>query len=187
MPKEQAIVLAGFPGVDIRDPKRDALTMLSQAMNGLSSELALAVRDDRGLAYYVGSYQQIGLDPGMFVIYAGTHLQAVPQVEELYRTEIQRLRTDGISDEEFERARNRIIADHEMSLQNKMDVAMTCCLDELYGLGYAYSFSTPERFMQVTRESIRQAAVDVLTTNNMVVSIVTPPQDAEPQQEEHRD
>jgi len=48
-PFEQTVLLAGFPGVSLKDPRSDALALLQTAMSGLSSDLAVSVRDKRGL------------------------------------------------------------------------------------------------------------------------------------------
>jgi zinc protease len=173
-PREQAIVLAGFPGISVKDQRVDALTLLQYVMNGLSSDLAISVREHRGLAYFVGAYQQIGLEPGAFVLYAGTHEKAVPEVEKLFQNEINRLTTRGIRPDELDRAKNQIIADYEMSLQDNLAVAMNCALDELYGLGYQHAFDTKRRFSAVTAEDVKCAAASLLTTNSVAMSIVLP-------------
>ncbi len=173
-PRQQAIVLAGFPGVSIFDPRKDALDVLQTAMSGLSSDLAISVRDERGLAYYVGAYQQPGIDPGIFVIYSGTRREAAAEVESLYLQEIERVTMQGLREEELIRAQRRIIADHEMQLQDNLSVAMTCGLNELYGLGFDYAFSTADRINALTIETVREAAASILTTNRMAVSVLLP-------------
>lgn len=173
-PHQQAIVLAGFPGVSIFDPRKDALELLQTAMSGLSSDLSISVRDKRGLAYYVGAYQQPGLDPGIFVIYGGTRREAATAVEDLYAEEIARVTTKGLREEEVTRAARRIVADHEMQLQNSLNVALTCGLDELYGLGYDYTFSTADRINALTADRVREAAASILDTNRMAVSVLLP-------------
>ncbi len=173
-PFQQAIVMAGFPGVSIHDPRVDALEVLQNAMSGLSSDLSMAVRDERGLAYYVGAYQQPGLEPGLFAIYGGTRREAAAEVEMLYRKEIERLTAAGPREEEVTRAKRQIIADYEMDLQDNLNVALSCGLNELYGLGYDYIFSTPERFDAITAEMVRDAASSILNTNRMVESILLP-------------
>ncbi len=174
VPQKQAIVLAGFPSVSLFDPRNDALTLLKTAMSGLSSDLAISVRDERGLAYYVGAYQQPGVDPGMFVIYAGTRREAADEVEALYLEEIRRVTTEGLREDELVAAKNGIIAAHDMQLQNNLHVALTCGLNELYGLGYDYAFSTAERINALTTESVRDAAASILNTNNMAISVLLP-------------
>jgi zinc protease len=173
-PRQQTILLAGFRSVDIKDPACDALTVLQSVLSGLSSDLAVSVREDRGLAYYVGALQQVGIDPGIFVIYAGTREDAVNDVEQLVVQEMTRITTDGIRAEELERARSQLIANYEMGLQNNLGLAMTCALNELYGLGHSYTFSTPERYERLTSEDIRKAADSVLSTNRMAISVVLP-------------
>lgn len=182
-PKEQAIVLLGFPGVDVADPRLDALTIIREAMSGLSSELGIEVREKRGLVYYVGALQRAGMEPGLFTFYAGTREEATAEVENLIQQQIQRLAAEGLSEEESMRAREQIIAAYEMGLQDNGGLAQTCALDELYGLGYDHVFSTEERIRAVTAEAIRNAAAELMKPENEAVSILLP----EPTPEEEKD
>jgi zinc protease len=173
-PRQQAIVLAGFPGVTVFDPRADALNLLERAMSGLASDLAEAVRGQGALAYYVGAYQQLGLDPGAFILYAGTRRDAVGTVETLFERELGRVAGQGLRGEELTRARNQLVAAHDMRLQDNAQTAMTCALNELYGLGYDYAFSLPDRLAGITVDDVRRAAAGVLSTNRMATSIVLP-------------
>jgi zinc protease len=173
-PREQAIVLAGFPGIRIGDPAEDALTVLATALSGLSSTLSEEIREKRGLAYYCGASQSAGLNPGAFVLYAGTKADAVKEVTGLMEKEVERVVTKGLTKEEFERARNQILADHEMDRQDNGELAMTCALHEVYGLGYSYALDVPKRIEALTMEDVRKAAASVLNTNRLAVSIVIP-------------
>ena len=172
--KEQAIVLIGFPGVDVRDDRLDALSILQKSMSGLSSDLGIEIREKRGLVYYVGSFNQAGIEPGMFVCYAGTREEAAGDVEDLMNKEIQRITTDGLREEEFNRAREQILAGHEMNLQNNADLAQSCALNELYGLGWQYTFDLPKRIKAQTLESVKKAAATILLKNSEAVSLVLP-------------
>jgi len=173
-PHDQCIVMAGFPGIGLSDPRRDALSLLEAAMSGMSSRLFETVRDKRGLAYYATTRQRIGLDCGIFTLYAGTRAEALPEVERLIREEIERVTTRGLDAEEISRGRNMIIAGHEMQLQDNADLAMTCALDELYGLGCDYEFTTRQRMEAVTPDQILKAAVSILQTNKLAISVVLP-------------
>jgi zinc protease len=174
IPKEQTIILTGFPGIDLKDPRRDALDILQEAMNGLSSDLMTRIRDEQGLAYYTGVLQRPGLEPGFLAIYAGTHTGAVERVQELMQAEVRRVTTQGLRAGEFERARAQLIADHQQSLQLNGDTAFACTLNELYGLGYGYSFALEQRLQAVTPEDVRKAAAALLTTNKCVTVVVQP-------------
>ncbi len=179
-PREQTIFMAGFPGVDLFDPRNDALSILQQSLTGLSSELLVSIRDRQGLAYYAGAIQQPGVMPGLFAIYVGTRASALKQVEDLVRQEIMRVTTGGIRSEEFERARQKLITEQAQRLQLNGELALECALNELYGRGYAYSLDMETRLKKVTPQAVRDAAISILNTNQMVISIVEPEKDATP-------
>ncbi len=173
-PREQCIVLYGFPGVGLTDPRRDSLLLLQNAMNGMSSRLFETVREKRGLAYYASTSQRVGIDTGLFTLFAGTRTDALPEVEKLFMEEIERVATKGLDPEEIDRARNMVIAEHEMGLQDNGSLAMVCALNELYQLGFDYEFSTRKRIDAVTPDQIHQAAASILSTNKLAISIVLP-------------
>jgi zinc protease len=101
-------------------------------------------------------------------------LQALGEVEGLIAAEITRITKEGLTEEEFGRARNQIIAEHEMRLQDNAGLAMSAALNEIYGLGYDYDSKTRKRIEAVTPEQLQAAAAAILTTNRMAVSIVLP-------------
>ncbi|MFA5344487.1 MAG: pitrilysin family protein [Kiritimatiellia bacterium] len=175
VPKEQTIILIGFPGIDLKDPRRDALDILKEAMNGLSSDLMTRIRDEQGLVYYTGVLQRPGLEPGFLALYAGTHTGAVERVQGLMQAEIRRVATEGLRVEEFERARAQLIAARQQSLQLNEEIALESALNELYGLGYGYGFALEQRLRAVTPEDVRKAAAELLVTNKCVTVVVTPP------------
>ncbi|MCO5044932.1 MAG: insulinase family protein [Kiritimatiellae bacterium] len=173
-PKEQAIVLLGYPGISISDPRVDALNILQKALSGLSSTLGIEIREKRGLVYYVGAFSLIALDPGFFALYAGTQEQSISEVERLMTEELARIRKEGIAQEEFDRARAQLMAAASMDLQNNAGLATACALNELYGLGYRYPFELEQRLQTVTPEDVRAVAADLLVDNKAVLSIVHP-------------
>lgn len=173
-PRQQAILLLGFPGIDVTDPRHDAATLLQDAMSGLSSKLNTLIREERGLAYYSGAYNISGIEPGAFVLYAGTREEALPEVESLMKQEIDRIISSGLSSEEITRARNRLIAQYERQLQNKLTMSMVCALNELYGLGHDYIFTTRERYEALTPEQIQEAAKSILSKDKYAASLIMP-------------
>jgi len=176
-PREQCIVLFGFPGVGLADPRRDALLLLENAMSGMSSHLFETIREKRGLAYYASTSQRVGIDSGLFTIYAGTRADALPEVEKLFLSEIERVVNKGLEPEEIERARNMVTAEHDMGLQDNGNLAMVCALNELYQLGFDFEFTTQKRINAITPDQIKQAATSILSTNKLAISIVLPQTD----------
>ncbi len=173
-PKEQAIVLVGWPGVSMKDPRYDAVQVMARALSGLSSDLGIEIREKRGLVYYVGASAQPALDTGHVAIYAGTRDDAAAEVERLMRAESARLAREGLREEEWKRAVEQLKAAHEMSLQNNGEMAQLCALHELYGLGYEHALRLPARLDAVTGEAIRAAAADLFRPEREAVSVIRP-------------
>ena len=64
--KKQAVLVIGFPGTTLFDEDRYALELLQEACSDLGSRLFLRIREELGLAYYVGAQNFVGLAPGYF-------------------------------------------------------------------------------------------------------------------------
>jgi zinc protease len=173
-PKEQAILLIGYPGIDVKDSRRDALQILETALSGMSSPLFEEIREKRGLAYYTGAAFRPGTDPGHLSFYAGTRADALDEVEHLINDQINRIVREGLTPAEIDRARNQIVAAWEMSLQDNLGLALSSGLNELYGLGFNYDFSIRQRLESMTPDSVRAAAASLLKPERQAVSIVRP-------------
>ena len=66
---EQAHWCLGLPGLRASDPRMPALAVFVQALGGgTSSRLFQELREERGLAYSIGSWQQAFSDTGLVVI-----------------------------------------------------------------------------------------------------------------------
>lgn len=172
--KQQAIVLIGFPGLDLRDPRNDALAVLQRAMSGLSSDMMMEIRDKRGLAYYGGAASMSGMQAGMFMLYCGTRPDVVPQVEQLMREQMTRATSQGLRDEEWKRAREQLIAEQAMDLQDNGGLAQSCAINELLGLGYLHEFERPARLQELTAEQIRGIAAALMQPAREAVAIALP-------------
>jgi len=173
-PFEQAILLLGYPGVDIMDPRSEALNVLQKALSGLSSDLAIEVREKRGLVYFIGALSMTGLEPGLFAFYAGTSSDKIDEVQVLIGEQIKRISEIGLRPDEFERARAQLIASHDMSLQNTGDIAQMCALNELYGLGYLHAFQLSDRLLALKPEDIQKAAASLFSSNSLAISRIIP-------------
>ncbi len=173
-PREQTIVIAGFPGIGILDSRSDALAVLQNAMSGLSSGLMLAIREERGLAYFAGALNRTGLEPGFFAIYTGTREDATDEVRDLISGEIARLAGEGIRVDEFDRAVQQIISVHKQRSQDNSEMARECALNELFGLGYGHSYAIEQRMKELTPAAVTSAAESVLKEDRKAISIVLP-------------
>ena len=73
-----------------------------------SSRLFREVREKRGLAYSVGSYSEQFVDRGTVAMYVGTREDNVAEACEIIGRELESLRTDGVTADELERAKEHV-------------------------------------------------------------------------------
>jgi len=75
---------------------------------GISSRLFQSIREERGLAYSIYSYQSNYSDCGLFTVYAGTRPANVNQVVELILQNIAELRSTGIAATELRKTKEQL-------------------------------------------------------------------------------
>lgn len=172
--KQQAVIVVGFPGVDLRNPDRYALELIQESCSDLGSRLFMRVRDTLGLAYYVGAQNFVGTTPGFFAFYAGTSAEHAKRVEQELLAEAEALRSEGLTAEELARSKAKILGQRKISRQDLGTQAMTHALDELYGLGYDYSEKEDALYEAVSQKQIIEAARTYLRPELFVVSSIVP-------------
>ena len=131
--------MVGFPGVDVFSPDRHALELIDEASSDLGSRFFVRIREQMGLAYYVGASQMQGLVPGLFAFYLGTDPAKIEPVKTALLEEIGKLASDGLSAEELARAKKKLVGQQQIANQSNDTFGYQCALDELYGLGFQFS------------------------------------------------
>ena len=116
--KKQAVLVIGFPGTTMHDEDRYALDLIQESCSDLGSRLFLRIREQLGLAYYVGAQNFAGLAPGYFAFYAGTEPAKAVQVEQEFLKEAELLRTEGLTAEELKRAKAKLIGQKKIARQD---------------------------------------------------------------------
>jgi zinc protease len=179
--KKQAVLVAGFPGVTVHDPDRYALDLIQEALSDLGSRLFVRIRENLGLAYYVGAQNFVGLQPGYFAFYAGTAPENASMVEFELLKEAESLRVEGLTETELKRAKAKLLGQKKISRQDLGNLAMIAALDELYGLGFAHSECEDQFYEKVTVEDTRKVAEKYLNPSACVVSVISPENMAQPE------
>ncbi len=172
--KAQAVIQIGFPGVSIESPDRFALALIQEAMSDMASRLFIRIREQQGLAYFVGAQQRIGVLPGHFVFYAGTSPDKADKVVTDLASEIQKLREEGLTDKELSRARAKLVSEQLMQQQSNSDYAFSCALDELVGIGATTHLSYPDRYAGITLQEIKEASKKYFAREGGTVAVVKP-------------
>jgi predicted Zn-dependent peptidase len=118
-PTEQAHVVLGGAGIPRSDDRRFAAGVVNQALGGgMASRLFQEIRERRGLAYSVYSYQGTHTDTGTFAIYAGTSPERVDEVLTVVNEEVERAKGGGLSQDEIGGAKGHLAGSIVLALED---------------------------------------------------------------------
>ncbi len=178
--KNQAIVMIGYPGVDLTSDDRVIMELIDTASSDLGSRFFNRIREELGLAYFVGTTQLIGPTPGMLVFYLGTDPTKVDKVRTEFKDEIAKLAKDGLTPEELARAKSKLLGAEAIRDQSDAAMAQATALDVLFGLGTDYRDTRRAAVDAATVEDTQRVSSKYFGHPGSVESIVMPKIEASP-------
>jgi predicted Zn-dependent peptidase len=176
---EQYHVTVGATGLARDDDRRFALRVLDGILGGTSSSrLFQAVREQRGLAYAVFSFQSLYRDTGQIGLYVGTRPENLVEVCEVLGGELQRIREQPVSAEELVRAKDNVKGRIVLALEStgaRMDRLGSAVLAELPILEID---ETIERIEAVDADQIGALAAELLAPERLCAAAIGPDEEA---------
>jgi predicted Zn-dependent peptidase len=116
---EQYHLCLGAPGIARDDDRRFALRVLDNILGGTSSSrLFQEVREKRGLAYSVYSFQSTYAGTGQVGLYLGTRPDNVVRAMRVVADELERMREDPASADELARSKENVKGRVVLSLES---------------------------------------------------------------------
>ena len=88
--------------------------------------------------------------------------------------EAELLRNEGLTGEELQRAKAKVLGQRKIARQDLGSFAATTALDELYGLGYTHSDHDDAIYEAVTLEQVKAAALKYLRPEAAVIATIKP-------------
>jgi zinc protease len=125
-----------------------------ELLSGMASGLFRRVREEKGLAYFVGASRVELADQGMFYLYGGTHAGAAATVEAEMRAELARLAAGAFEPGEVESAKLRLRVGRREARQSCMARLGGALVREVAGLGANY-----EQRWEALLEAVDEARV----------------------------
>jgi predicted Zn-dependent peptidase len=161
-------VCLGAPGIPRDDDRRFALRVLDNILGGTSSSrLFQEVREKRGLAYNVYSFQSMYAGTGQVGLYLGTRPDNVVRAMGVVADELRRLREDPASADELERSKENVKGRIVLSLESttaRMNRLGASVLADMPLLGVD---DVIERIDAVTLDDIAALAHDLFAPERM--------------------
>jgi len=173
---ELPAVFAGFKTPTLKHPDSPALEVLQGVLSsGKSSRLYRALVYEKQLALYAGGdYDNVSADPNLFYVYAGVMPgKSTEEVEKALYVEIDRLKTEPITSEELQKAKNQVEAGFIMGQDSNFNQAML--LGQFESVA---SWKLLEKYVDniraVTKEDVMRVAKEYFSEDNRTVGILVP-------------
>lgn len=171
---EQAHVLYGFPSIDRFDERKYAYSLLDVVLGGgMSSRMFQEIREKRGLAYSVGTVNQLNDDAGTFALYTASRPENLSSVLSIAKREFDRIAQEGVTSEEFERARGFLSGDFVLRNESVSARMIRMGKQVVSGLPLLSVDETLERYDAVSRDDVSEAAAN-LFQENPTIAVVSP-------------
>jgi predicted Zn-dependent peptidase len=172
---EQSNFCLGFPGVAQSDPDRRALMVLDTVLGGsASSRLFQEIREERGLAYSVGSYSREHHDAGKWIVYGSVDPDKLHECVATVLAELRRARSDGITAEELQQVKEQVKGGILLSLEDTWSVASR---NGSHMLRYGRVIPVEQVVAEVeavTQEDVLRVAVRVLQEDALHLAVIGP-------------
>jgi len=172
---EQAYVMLGTRGLGVRDERRYALSVLDTILGGgMSSRLFQEVREKRGLAYSVYSFQQTYREAGLFGVSAGTSPASVQECVDVIVAELSAMAEHGPTEAEINLAKEQIKGSLTLSLESSSSRMIRLGRSE-FNLGYQATIEEIEAsFDAVTYDDVSALARELFTPESLGLCVLGP-------------
>ncbi len=174
-PIEQTQLALGVRTCSRHDPNRYALRLLNTILGeNMSSRLFQVVREDKAMAYSIGSSLGFFDDTGTMTISAGLDTDKIVPSLKLIIKEMRRLTERAISGGELNRARDYLIGQMDLGLESTTNQMMWIG-EQLLGYGVILNPATiKDRIAKVTASQVRAAADRFFRPDRLCLSLVSP-------------
>jgi len=172
---EQVHFCMGGDSVGMHDPQLHTAVVLDAILgSGMSSRLFQEIREKRGLAYSIGSYNSIYHTGGSFTVYGGTSLDTWPEVREVILEEFSKLKKDGVPDDEMLRTKRSITGNMVLALEGMSTRMIRMTKNELiYGRDVPIE-ETLAKIDAITNNDIVELARRMLNEEDMTTTAIGP-------------
>jgi zinc protease len=156
---------------EIKDRKLDILA--SEFLGGgFTSRLMREVRVKRGLTYSIGAYVSSQKQYGRSGIATFTKNQTINKLVEVISDAIEKIRKDGISDEDLENSRGAIVGSHPFKFEsNRAFLAQLLYLDHVEK-PYTELFQFNEAVMKYSAKDVARKIDQVFGMNVQTIFIL---------------
>ena len=163
----------GHLGGKLDNPDYTALSVVNSVMNGLGGRLFNKIRQRKGLAYSVSAYWSANYDyPGEFVAGGQTRSDATVPFIKSVQEEIERIRTQPITQEELKHAKDATLNSFIFNFQDPAQTLSRLMRYEYYDYPQDFIFRYRQELEKITVADVQRVAQKYLQPEKMVTLVV---------------
>ena len=175
---QQTHICLGVKSFDRYDERRYALDLLNTILGeGMSSRLFKKIREEMGLAYYVGSENYELADTGLWFARLGVDSKRAEEAVKAVLTEFQKLAERKVSDRELKKAKEYIKGTTLLSVETSDALGGWYGFRELFGEEMISPSEYNQRLDAISTTEIKAVASDLLREDRLNLGIVGPFED----------
>lgn len=175
---EQVQLALGFPGYSYFDEEVYPLYLLSVILGGnMSSRLFIAVRERRGLAYFVRCYTNIYQDTGNLIIQSGLDKSRLSEAISVIMSELKKVKNQGVTAKELKQAKEYLRGKIVLTLENTSNLADWYAKQELLQRKILTPEQKLKKFDAVTLADIKKVAFNIFQKDFINLALIGPYKD----------
>lgn len=174
----QSVVQFGQPGIKRDDPDWYAALIVLNILSsgGLTSRVALEVREERGLAYSISAWLSPFRHAGVILGQVGSQNAHVAQTIDLIRHEWGRMHDEGPTAKELADAKTYLTGSYSLTLSSTERIASVLTAMQLDHLGIDYLDKRNALIEKVTLADAKRVAKRLLDPKTLLFVVVGSPE-----------
>ena len=172
---DQTHLVLGFRAFDVHDERQYALEALADILGGgASSRLFQKIREDLGLAYYVGASANLSTNNGRIKASAGVNKNKTEEVIKIILEEFQKMKEEPVTKKELTRVKESFAGSLLLSLETSSSQAMFYTYQRVMKLEPLTPEQIIEKTNAVTAEDIQAVANDLFKNEGLNLALIGP-------------
>lgn len=170
----QSNIWIGHLGIHMLNPDWYAVRVMNRifGVGAMTSRLGKEVRSNRGLAYAVSGAVTIGPDRGIFYAMCQTKAQTTAEAISAMMEVIEHMRTDPITDEEFNTTKERLTNSFVFEYTSSEQIVERRMWLKYYGFADDYLENYLSNIQKVTKEDVRRVAQEYMHPDRAAIVVV---------------
>jgi zinc protease len=170
--RQQTALVYGYPGATLTTADKFALVVFQNIVSGLGGRFFDTIREKLGLAYIVQTANSFYARGGAIYTYTAFSPENEDAVRKMLEQEIERVRKDGVTEEEVRKAIAYSVGDREIGMQTHDSMVLEHARAVYSGAGIQSVTEYSDQIRKVTPQQVQEAVRKYLDPALLRIAVV---------------